>query len=172
MVIMVNKYVLTYAGFPFPIALTLSHMAFCSTLAFIIIKAGFVDTVHMDSSTYLRCGPVLGVLGAAVDSVPFFTDSGMQECRADCSALFGDPVARQCRISVSLSGLHTNAQGIQLCSLTTVILYLTQSTLTCIGNDACNGLPCRSAIGHRKILCPLCSKHGCGGSRRCGGILR
>ncbi|GLC35983.1 hypothetical protein PLESTB_000526000 [Pleodorina starrii] len=53
-VIMVNKYVLTFAGFPFPIALTLTHMAFCSTLAFLIIKAGFVETVHMDSATYFR----------------------------------------------------------------------------------------------------------------------
>ncbi|EFJ44764.1 hypothetical protein VOLCADRAFT_82602 [Volvox carteri f. nagariensis] len=54
LVIMVNKYVLTYADFPFPIALTLTHMAFCSALAFLIIKAGFVDTVHMDSTTYLK----------------------------------------------------------------------------------------------------------------------
>lgn len=53
-VILVNKYLLAFAGFPFPIALTLSHMAFCSTLAFLIIKAGMVDTVHMDSSTYMR----------------------------------------------------------------------------------------------------------------------
>ncbi|GFR41360.1 hypothetical protein Agub_g2043 [Astrephomene gubernaculifera] len=54
MVIMVNKYVLTYAGFPFPISLTLTHMAFCSTLAFVLIKAGVVETAHMDRSTYVR----------------------------------------------------------------------------------------------------------------------
>ncbi len=48
----VNKYVLAYANFPFPIALTLTHMAFCSALALVIIKLGLVDTVHMDSTTY------------------------------------------------------------------------------------------------------------------------
>ena len=41
-------------GFPYPIALTLSHMAFCSTLAWLIIKAGLVETAHMDSATYIR----------------------------------------------------------------------------------------------------------------------
>ncbi len=55
-VIMVNKYVLTWGEFPYPIALTLTHMAFCACLAFLLIKAGFVDTIHMDSNTYFRCG--------------------------------------------------------------------------------------------------------------------
>ncbi|GLC45866.1 hypothetical protein PLESTB_001447500 [Pleodorina starrii] len=54
LVIMVNKYVLAYAGFPFPIALTLTHMAFCAGLAFLIIKAGFVAPVNMDTRTYCR----------------------------------------------------------------------------------------------------------------------
>ncbi|KAG2499145.1 hypothetical protein HYH03_002728 [Edaphochlamys debaryana] len=54
LVIMVNKYVLAYSGFPFPIALTLTHMAFCSALAFVIIRLGFVETIHMDSSTYFK----------------------------------------------------------------------------------------------------------------------
>ncbi|GIL81177.1 hypothetical protein Vretimale_12766 [Volvox reticuliferus] len=54
LVIMVNKYVLAYAGFPFPIALTLSHMAFCSAIAFVLIRTGFVAPVNMDSRTYCR----------------------------------------------------------------------------------------------------------------------
>uniref|UniRef100_A0A7R9Z8N2 Sugar phosphate transporter domain-containing protein n=1 Tax=Chlamydomonas euryale TaxID=1486919 RepID=A0A7R9Z8N2_9CHLO len=54
-VILINKYVLAYSGFPFPIALTLIHMAFCATLAFLLIKLGVSDTVHMDSQTYTRC---------------------------------------------------------------------------------------------------------------------
>ncbi|KAG2455118.1 hypothetical protein HYH02_000938 [Chlamydomonas schloesseri] len=54
LVIMVNKYVLAYANFPYPIALTLTHMAFCSCLALVIIKLGLVDTVHMDSATYFK----------------------------------------------------------------------------------------------------------------------
>ncbi len=54
MVILLNKYVLAYSGFPFPVALTLIHMAFCSLLAVALIKAGVSDTAHMDSSTYMR----------------------------------------------------------------------------------------------------------------------
>ncbi|PNH09408.1 putative sugar phosphate/phosphate translocator [Tetrabaena socialis] len=53
-VIMLNKYVLAYAAFPFPIALTLTHMAFCSGLAFLLIKAGLVEAVHMDTPTYIK----------------------------------------------------------------------------------------------------------------------
>ena len=53
-VILLNKYVLAYSGFPYPISLTLCHMAFCATLAFILIKAGVSDTAHMDTNTYIR----------------------------------------------------------------------------------------------------------------------
>jgi len=54
LVILLNKYVLAYSGFPFPIALTLSHMAFCASLAFVLIKLGISDTAHMDSAMYIR----------------------------------------------------------------------------------------------------------------------
>ncbi|GLI60866.1 hypothetical protein VaNZ11_003083 [Volvox africanus] len=54
LVIMVNKYVLAYAGFPFPVALTLTHMGFCSAIAFVLIKTGFVAPVNMDLRTYCR----------------------------------------------------------------------------------------------------------------------
>lgn len=54
MVILLNKYVLAYSGFPYPISLTLTHMAFCATLAFALIKAGVSDTAHMDSATYMK----------------------------------------------------------------------------------------------------------------------
>ena len=37
-VILFNKYILTVYNFPFPIALTMIHMAFCSGLAFIIVR--------------------------------------------------------------------------------------------------------------------------------------
>jgi hypothetical protein len=54
-VILVNKYILAYTGFPYPIALTLTHMAFCSTLAASLIKLGACEPAAMDSSTYIRC---------------------------------------------------------------------------------------------------------------------
>lgn len=54
-VILINKYVLAISGFPFPIALTLTHMAFCASLAFLLVKLGVTDTAHMDSNTYIRC---------------------------------------------------------------------------------------------------------------------
>ena len=37
-VIMFNKWVLAYSGFPFPIALTLWHMVFCSAVGFLAVR--------------------------------------------------------------------------------------------------------------------------------------
>ncbi len=31
------------------------HMAFCSSLAFLIVACGFVEKVKMDTQMYLRC---------------------------------------------------------------------------------------------------------------------
>lgn len=41
-VIMYNKWILVYYGFPFPITLTMWHMAFSAVLATIAVKAGWV----------------------------------------------------------------------------------------------------------------------------------
>jgi hypothetical protein len=51
-VILINKYILAFSGFPFPIALTLTHMGFCASLAFLLIKMGVTETAHMDRKTY------------------------------------------------------------------------------------------------------------------------
>lgn len=53
-VILINKYVLAYTNFPYPVALTLVHMAFCSVLAFALIALKVTDTVHMDSQAYIK----------------------------------------------------------------------------------------------------------------------
>lgn len=53
-VILYNKWLLTWGGFPYPVALTLWHMAFCSTLAFVIIKLGFVQPIDMSAEMYLK----------------------------------------------------------------------------------------------------------------------
>ena len=37
-VILYNKYVLAFFGFPFPVALTMIHMAFCSFMAFLLVR--------------------------------------------------------------------------------------------------------------------------------------
>ena len=36
-VILYNKWVLAYFGFPYPVALTMMHMFFCSAIAFMLI---------------------------------------------------------------------------------------------------------------------------------------
>ena len=53
-VIMFNKYLLAYAGFPFPVLLTMWHMFFCSTLAYLLVRSGRVQSVNMDRETYLK----------------------------------------------------------------------------------------------------------------------
>lgn len=54
-VILINKYILAYAGFPYPIALTLTHMLFCASLAASLIKLGVCEGASIDSATYMRC---------------------------------------------------------------------------------------------------------------------
>ncbi len=66
---MINKYILAYTGFPYPIALTLTHMAFCSTLAASLIKLGACEPAAMDSSTYLTCAASRDPGGRWVSSV-------------------------------------------------------------------------------------------------------
>lgn len=66
-VILINKYILAYAGFPFPIALTLSHMGFCSALAFVLVEAGVSPTVDMSKDTYMRCVlPIAGLFSVTL----------------------------------------------------------------------------------------------------------
>ena len=52
-VILVNKYVLSHSGFPYPIALTCTHMLFCSVLAFIVVKLGYAEVTPISADTYL-----------------------------------------------------------------------------------------------------------------------
>jgi hypothetical protein len=56
LVIMINKYILDpkMGAFPFPLALTSIHMAFCSLLSWMLIKLGYVTEVAMPMSTYVR----------------------------------------------------------------------------------------------------------------------
>ncbi len=49
-----NKWILAYANFPYPVALTLWHMLFCSTLAIAIVKLGYVQPIGMSADTYLK----------------------------------------------------------------------------------------------------------------------
>ena len=54
-VILFNKYILSVYGFPFPIALTMIHMAFCSMLAFVLVRvAKVVPGASMSKETYAR----------------------------------------------------------------------------------------------------------------------
>lgn len=59
-VILVNKYVLSVSGFPYPIALTCTHMAFCSILAFLVVKLGFAEATPISADTYLRWDLLFG----------------------------------------------------------------------------------------------------------------
>ena len=54
-VILFNKYVLTVFGFPFPVALTMIHMAFCSALAFLLVRVfKVVKGVNMSRDQYVQ----------------------------------------------------------------------------------------------------------------------
>lgn len=54
-VILFNKWLLAYSGFPYPIALTMWHMAFCSSVAFVAVRVlGVVKSHNMSSAEYAR----------------------------------------------------------------------------------------------------------------------
>lgn len=52
------------SGFPYPVALTLWHMVFCSFLATVIVKLGYVEPIGMSRETYLRAIVPIGFLYA------------------------------------------------------------------------------------------------------------
>lgn len=59
-VIMFNKWLLAYSGFPFPIALTLWHMAFCSTVGILAVRVFKVVKSHnmTPKEYYTRVMPI------------------------------------------------------------------------------------------------------------------
>jgi hypothetical protein len=52
-----NKYILAreLGGFPFPLALTSAHMAFCSLLSTAAVRLKLVEVQEMPAETYVRC---------------------------------------------------------------------------------------------------------------------
>mmetsp|Transcript_21616 Transcript_21616/g.59958 ORF Transcript_21616/g.59958 Transcript_21616/m.59958 type:complete len:362 (-) Transcript_21616:989-2074(-) len=68
LVILINKYVLSYAGFPYPVALTLTHMGFCSILAFFLVKVLRVtDPIDMGVSLYFtNVVPIAGLFSGTL----------------------------------------------------------------------------------------------------------
>jgi drug/metabolite transporter (DMT)-like permease len=64
-VIIYNKYILDKKmyNWPFPISLTMIHMAFCSSLAYILVKVfKIVDPISMSLDTYLKSVVPIGAL--------------------------------------------------------------------------------------------------------------
>jgi len=53
-VILYNKQILAFSGFPYPIALTLWHMFFCASLAIMLVRSGRVQSASIDRETYLK----------------------------------------------------------------------------------------------------------------------
>lgn len=65
-VILANKWLLAYSGFPFPVTLTLWHMSICSTIGFLCVRVFKVVKSHnMPSSEYVRRVLPIGMLYAA-----------------------------------------------------------------------------------------------------------
>ena len=66
-VILYNKYILTGFGFPFPVTLTMFHMAFCSALAFVLVRVlKVVKGVNMSRDVYIQKIVPIGFLFAIV----------------------------------------------------------------------------------------------------------
>lgn len=65
-VILFNKYILAYSGFKYPIALTLWHMVFCTTVATVAVRVmGITKRLHMPQKEYINRVVPIGALYAA-----------------------------------------------------------------------------------------------------------
>ena len=112
-VILFNKWILAYSGFPFPLALTLWHMFFCSTIAFFLVRIlKVVKPVNMPRRDYLR--KVMPIGARAIPALfirgPNFkicTTKPLPRRPAVCCVV----VALQQRVSVPLRVLHPDDQG-------------------------------------------------------------
>jgi len=68
-VILFNKYILTTYGFPFPIALTMTHMAFCSAVAFVLVRVARVvpPSEGVTREVYARrVAPIAGLFAVSL----------------------------------------------------------------------------------------------------------
>jgi len=65
-VILFNKWILDpkLGGFPFPLTLSLTHMAFCSLLSAALVKLGVVEAAPMPANVYVRGVLPIGALFA------------------------------------------------------------------------------------------------------------
>lgn len=62
-VILFNKWLLAYSGFPYPIALTMWHMFFCSSIAFVAVRVlGLVKSHNMSPREYATRVMPIGAL--------------------------------------------------------------------------------------------------------------
>jgi hypothetical protein len=65
-VILFNKYILAYSGFKYPIALTLWHMFFCTTVSSFLVRGiGTTKRLHMPRKDYVNRVVPIGALYAA-----------------------------------------------------------------------------------------------------------
>ena len=72
-VILFNKYILAYSGFRYPIALTMWHMVFCTTVATVAVRVlGVTKRLHMPQKEYInRVIPIGRGAGLThTDSIP------------------------------------------------------------------------------------------------------
>ena len=65
-VILFNKYILAYSGFKYPIALTMWHMVFCTSVATMMVRVlGTTKRLHMPRKEYVNRVVPIGALYAA-----------------------------------------------------------------------------------------------------------
>jgi hypothetical protein len=66
-VILFNKYLLSDYGFPYPVALTMIHMGFCSVVAALVVRVfKWIPSNNMEVEVYMRSVVPIGFLYAVV----------------------------------------------------------------------------------------------------------
>lgn len=119
-VILYNKWVLSYSGFKYAIALTMWHMLFCSLLAGALVRTGVVEPVTISNELYWKC------VGACA-SLLCASSQHRQGHRANWRPVCRHTVARQRSLLVPGSVFCADAQG---------ALSLPTPLLNYMGSDA------------------------------------
>lgn len=69
-VILFNKWLLAYSGFPYPLTLTMWHMVFCSTVGFLCVRVfRAVKSHNMSVNEYMKRVMPIGRLAMAAREV-------------------------------------------------------------------------------------------------------
>ena len=112
-VILFNKWLLAFSGFPYPITLTMWHMLFCSAVGFLCVRVGrFVKPHNMSAHDYLRRVMPIGAPCSAIACCCTGAGSISNYVKRKCSS-----VGKAGTTTPSRTCIRESWKGLVMCSV-------------------------------------------------------